>query len=118
MASSQAPSVSVESPDDWEGFPLPNVISGDPDGRVHWLRQEGNGDGILLTGMFSAQESVFPYEFIGDESLHLLEGAVTVELEGKGNVELAAGDIASFPKGARSVWHVRAPMKKFFVISG
>jgi len=32
-------------------------------------------------------------------------------------VELKAGDIASFPKGTRSVWTFSEPFKKFTVIS-
>jgi hypothetical protein len=110
--------VSGVSPSEWEPFPFAEVHEGDPDGRVHWLRQESGGDGILLTGIFTAQPCKVPYEFIGDESFHLMEGEITVAVEGGDTVDLGPGDIASFPKGARSAWHIKSPMKKFFVISG
>jgi uncharacterized cupin superfamily protein len=110
--------VSGISPGDWEPFPFEDIQEGEPDGKVHWLRQGSGGDGVLLTGMFTAQPCKVGYEFIGDESLHLMEGEITVEVEGGDQVELQPGDIASFPKGARSVWTIKSPMKKFFVISG
>jgi uncharacterized cupin superfamily protein len=110
--------VSEISPDNWEPFPFEEIHEGDPDGKVHWLRQGSGGDGLLLTGMFTAQPCKVGYEFIGDESLHLMEGEVSVAVEGGDQVDLSPGDIASFPKGARSIWTIKSPMKKFFVISG
>jgi hypothetical protein len=110
--------VSDVVPGEWEPFPFEEVYEGEPDGKVHWLRQGSGGDGLLLTGMFTGQPCKVPYEFIGDESFHLMEGEVTIEVEGGDTVDLTPGDIASFPKGARSVWTIKSPMKKFFVISG
>jgi uncharacterized cupin superfamily protein len=101
----------------WEPFPL-DAVEGEPNGQVNWLRQDTAGDGMLLTGMFTCNPAKVDYTFVGDESLHLMEGRITVEMEGGETVELKPGDVASFPKGARSVWHIHEPMKKFFVISG
>lgn len=114
----QSAHVSTDAPQDaWEPFPL-DAIEGEPNGQVNWLRQTTSGDGMLLTGMFTCDPAKIDYTFVGDESLHLLEGTITVEMEDGETVELQPGDTVSFAKGAKSVWHIHEPMKKFFVISG
>jgi uncharacterized cupin superfamily protein len=61
----------------------------------------------------------FDYIFPGDESFVLVSGAVRIELQDSGEtVHLEAGDVASFPKGTRSVWTVVKPLVKFTVVSG
>jgi uncharacterized cupin superfamily protein len=117
MATTEKSAVTTDNPSDYEDFPL-EVIEGDPQGKVHWLRTSTGGDGQLLTGMFTAQPSKVKYTFIGDESLHLMEGRVTVEMEDGEQFTVSAGEVAAFPKGANSVWTIHEPMKKFFVISG
>lgn len=94
------------------------VVSGDPDAGVAWLRTTPAGDGVLFTGMFRAEPSVFRYTFAGDESFHLLSGDVEIALDGGATVRLTDGAVASFPKGAASTWTIRRRLTKFFVISG
>jgi len=118
MSTATEVAVSTSSANDYVEFPFEVIHEGSPQAKVHWLRSSTHGEGQLLTGTFTAQPCSVGYEFIGDESLHLLEGRVTVEMEGGETVSLGPGDIASFPKGAKSVWHIHEPMKKFFVISG
>jgi uncharacterized cupin superfamily protein len=61
----------------------------------------------------------FDYTFPGDESFLLVSGAVRIELTDSGEaVHLEGGDVASFPKGTRSVWTVVKPLVKFTVVSG
>jgi len=94
------------------------VLSGDPAARVAWLRTTSGGEGVLYTGMFTAQPSMFRYSFAGDESMLVLEGDLDVAVDGGATLTFRAGDTASFPKGVRSTWTLRAPLRKFFVISG
>ena len=94
------------------------VVSGDPDARVAWLRTSPAGEGVLFTGMFQANQSVFRYTFAGDESFYLLSGDVDIVLDGGETVRLTDGAVASFPKGAASTWTIHRPLTKFFVISG
>lgn len=100
----------------YDGFDA--VLAGDPAGAVAWLRTASGGDGVLYAGMFTVAPSTFRYAFAGDETVHVLEGDVEISLDGGPSVRLRPGDIASFPKGARSTWTVVAALKKFFVISG
>ena len=94
------------------------VLDGDPAAQVAWLRTTSDGAGVLYAGMFTAAPSRFRYTFAGDESLHVLDGDVEIELDGGPAVRLGPGEIASFPKGASSTWTVHRPLRKFFVISG
>jgi uncharacterized cupin superfamily protein len=91
---------------------------GRPFGQVHWLRTQPAGDGVLFTGLWKHEPATFRYVFPGDETFHLLEGRVRIEVDGMPPVELRPGDIVSFPKGSSSTWTIHEEMKKFFVISG
>ena len=98
----------------WEPF----LVEGRPFGHVHWLRTTSAGAGQLFTGLWRHPAGAFDYQFPGDETFHMLEGRVRITLDDGAVVELCAGDVVSFPKGAKSHWSILEPMKKFFVISG
>lgn len=117
MSVTQSHFRSIADSDDYVPYEL-ETISGEPSGAVHWLRDQSGGDGVLFAGMFRADPSTFAYEFAGDETFHLIDGEIEVQLESGEQVALSAGDIASFPKGTKSTWTVNTPMRKFFVISG
>ena len=96
----------------------PFLVEGRPFGEVHWLRNGGSGNGLLLTGLWKHPPGMFDYTFPADETLHVLEGRVRIRLSGDNEVELQPGDLASFAKGTPSTWTILEPLKKFFVISG
>ena len=96
----------------------PFVHEGKPFGEVHWLRTESGGVGVLYAGLWSHDPATFRYVFPGDETFHLLEGRVRIQVDGLPAVDLEPGDIVSFTKGQASTWTISARMKKFFVISG
>jgi uncharacterized cupin superfamily protein len=96
----------------------PFMHEGQQLGEVHWLRTESGGDGVLFTGLWTHAPGEIPYVFPGDETMHVLEGEVTIDVEDGETVTLRPGDIASFAKGQSSQWTITQPFKKFFVISG
>jgi uncharacterized cupin superfamily protein len=96
----------------------PFVHEGEQMGEVHWLRVGSGGDGVLYTGLWTHEPGELPYVFPGDETFHVLEGEVTIQVEDGDSVTLRPGDIASFTKGQVSTWRIAKPFKKFFVISG
>ncbi len=60
----------------------------------------------------------FAYEFKQNETIHVLEGGVVIDVESGPVLELAGGDIASFAAGSRAVWRIsRTPFKELFVLS-
>jgi uncharacterized cupin superfamily protein len=114
MATVKTIPVSNVAATDYEAF----MVEGEPVGQVHWLRTESGGEGQLYAGLWTCEPRAIPYTFPGDETFQVLEGEVRIELEGGEAVDLGPGDLASFPKGQESRWTIKAPFKKFFVISG
>ena len=97
----------------------PFELDGKPFGTVRWLRTESGGEGMLLAGFWKYDVVAdLPYFFSGDETVHVLEGEVTVDIEGGDAVTLRPGDVASFTKGQTATWRIKRPFKKFFVVSG
>jgi uncharacterized cupin superfamily protein len=96
----------------------PFVVEGQQFGDVHWLRKDSSGSGMLLTGLWEHGPATFEYVFPADETFHLLEGRVRIEVEGLAPLELTPGDIVSFRKGQASTWTIEERIRKFFVISG
>jgi hypothetical protein len=109
---------SIDNPSEFEPFPLPEVSEGEPDAQVHWLRKEGTDGTTLMVGVFTANPSRFGYAFETDETIHILDGRVRIELDSGDVVELQPGDIASFPKGEHATWEILEPFREFFVLSG
>jgi hypothetical protein len=102
---------------DFESFALPNedVLKGEPNARVHWLRPEGHGSQVA--GVFRCDPAVFRYAWEVDETIHVLEGRVRIEVDGGATLELGVGDIASFSAGDRGAWHVLDPFCELFVLT-
>jgi uncharacterized cupin superfamily protein len=100
--------------EDYEPVDLGPIREGEPNARIHWLRSDE--DGGFMTGMFRCDPAVFEYAFEADEAIHVIEGEVSVQV-GDETAELGPGGIASFRKGTRSVWTVKAPLKEFFVLA-
>jgi uncharacterized cupin superfamily protein len=102
--------------DGFEPYPLDpaDIIEGEPNSRVHWLRQDDSG---LLTGVFAADPVKTRYAWPQDETIHVLEGEVRIEFDDGDALELGPGDVASFKKGDTAIWHIKSPFREFFVLS-
>ena len=88
-------------------------------GEAEWLRRRADGGWSHTAMLWRCDPMTFDYVFPGDESFLVVSGAVRIELEdGDETVELRAGEVASFPKGTRSVWTIEEPLVKFTVVSG
>lgn len=77
---------------------------------------------MLTAGLFKAAPKGGPakirYAFEGDETVYIVDGAVTIEVANGETIHLEAGDMASFPKGEVSTWTVEEPFQEVFVLSG
>ena len=100
----------------WGPMDLGDVIVGE----VHLLRAD-DGDLPYAAGLWRVTGDLpapFAYDFGQDETIHVLEGEVVIEMADGPVLELAAGDIASFAAGSSAVWRVtRAPFRELFVLS-
>ncbi|KAI8477458.1 MAG: hypothetical protein J3K34DRAFT_364453 [Monoraphidium minutum] len=59
----------------------------------------------------------FPWSYDSNETWgcgYVLEGRVLVTPDGGEPVEIAAGDMATFPAGMSCVWDVKQPVRKHY----
>ena len=64
--------------------------------------------------VWSAERSVFDWEYDTSETCYILEGEVEVKTEDGEVVEFGPGDLVSFPSGLKCVWDVRRPVRKHY----
>jgi uncharacterized cupin superfamily protein len=117
VAEGAGPFVSNVEAEIWEPFELGD---GRVIGEVHFVRAEE--DGSFYAGLWrmpgGGLPEPFDYEIAMDETIHVLEGAVQIQVVDGPAVDLAAGDIASFRAGTSTRWTLRAvPFKELFVLS-
>ncbi|HQR79317.1 MAG TPA: cupin domain-containing protein [Actinomycetota bacterium] len=48
----------------------------------------------------------------------VLRGRARIEVEGQAPLDVGPGDVVELAAGARTVWHVREPLRKFWVMPG
>lgn len=86
-------------------------------GETIWLckREGSNGEKMLRSGLWRTGPCDFQFRFPGDETVHILDGSVTIETE-DGVFELETGAIAWFPQGLRSRWIVPERLLEFFTV--
>lgn len=94
-------------------FPVPAewVIEGEPQGSavILWKSE----DGKQCMGIWECTPGLFNWTHT-DETATIVKGRVTVSLDGGKTLELAAGDVAFFPEGTTSQWHVHETVRKSF----
>ena len=91
------------------------IKEGNPVARGTVLTQ--SDDKRVSSGLWSCEPGKFEWTFGWDEFVHLLEGEVEITEDGTDNtVTLGPGDMAHFPLGMKTHWHVKQAVRKFFVI--
>jgi uncharacterized cupin superfamily protein len=51
------------------------------------------------------------------ETIHVLEGQVSIEIVGGPTLMLKPGDLASLPAGIETIWHITPPFKEHWVLA-
>jgi uncharacterized cupin superfamily protein len=102
---------------EWEPF---EVGDGRVIGEAHFVRADE--DGSFYAGLWRMPGGEVPepfeYEIAMNETIHVLEGSVQIEVTGGPTVELKAGDIVSFRAGTSTRWTMReVPFRELFVLS-
>ena len=94
--------------------PIPEswVEEGKPVATTQFLTE--SGDGGLVTGVWHCTAGRFRWIFNCDEVIHVLDGGVEVEHEGK-VMQLGPGSVVFFPVGAQTRWTVKEHVRKLFV---
>jgi uncharacterized cupin superfamily protein len=105
-ATGEAELVPVPIPSDW-------IIEGTPQVRSRRLATAPDGAAAVIVWACSAGR--FHWHYPVDEFLHVMSGEVFVTDE-KGDVRrLGPGDMAFFPAGGQSIWHVPHEVKKLAI---
>jgi uncharacterized cupin superfamily protein len=94
---------------EWE--PDPEV----PGSEMHELVHAG-GVWAGLT-RFTAVEGPTPWTLSQRETIHVLEGEVTIEIVDGPALTLKPGDLASLPAGLATIWHITPPFTELWVLA-
>lgn len=91
-------------------------------GTVQWVRRPGEGDRSELSAGYwfiTPEQTPGPMDITAhaDETIHIIEGHITVAVENGPTLELRAGSSASLNRGTRATWTVVEPTVEFFVYS-
>ncbi len=86
------------------------VIEGNPVARSR--RLAASPDTTSSTMVWTCTPGKFHWYYTVDETLYILEGEVFVTNEKDEVRRLGPGDIAFFPAGSHSVWHVTKDLRK------
>lgn len=91
-------------------------------GKVQWVRRPGDGERPALSAGFwhvTTEEAPEPFDLLihADETIHIIEGHLRIEVEGGQGFDLRPGSAASFNKGAKTRWTVVEDTTEFFVYS-
>ena len=103
----------AHDPEKYEPFEL---------GQVQWVRRPGEGDRPALSAGFwhvTTQEAPEPFDLVihADETIHIIEGHLHIELENGESFDLRPGSAASFNLGAKTKWTVVEDTTELFVYS-
>jgi uncharacterized protein len=86
------------------------VIDGTPQVRSKHVARSADGASSVMVWSSTAGRFIWCYKV--DEMLHVISGEVFVTDENGAVRRLGPGDMAFFPAGARSVWHVPREVRK------
>ncbi len=102
---SQAELASWSLPPDW-------ILEGTPDARGAVISR--SDDSRIIRGVWECTPGTFNWVFSYDETLVVVSGRATVELDTGERVELAPGVMAFFGRGHDSKWTVHETLRKGF----
>lgn len=113
-----APSGFVLAPDtrsDWRAAPIePSWIrAGTPEAA--YIPLAGGADGWSTVTLWSCTEGSFSWQFVWEETVHILEGEVDVVLPSGETHKLVEGSVAFFPAQSTAVWTVVRPVRKLAI---
>ena len=90
-----------------------DVIDGTPVARSTCLTS--SADGLVSTHLWDCTAGRFHWTFGVDEIVHILDGEVHVTDDAGATAILQTGDVAHFPLGSHTIWHVPEYVRKLAV---
>lgn len=89
------------------------VIEGEPKARSRRLAESADGASSVMA--WSCTAGRFNWHYTVDETVHIISGEVFVTDHDGETRRLRPGDMAFFPAGSRSIWHVPVEVRKLAV---
>jgi uncharacterized cupin superfamily protein len=89
------------------------ILDGSPRARAATLSR--SPDGTAVTVAWECTAGTFRWRFIDDETVHIVDGGVTVHWNGDVH-HLGPGDVAYFPAGTVATWIVQDYVSKIAFI--
>ncbi len=90
------------------------VVAGQPRARAKTWAQ--SADGSACSWLWDCTAGTFRWWFAMDETVHIVEGSVTVLVDGQEPLLLTTGDAAYFPAGRWSTWTIDDYVRKHAVL--
>ena len=99
---------------DLDSWPLPEewVLEGHPSPSGTVLSR--SDDSRIIRGVWECTPGKFTWSFSYDETLVVVDGRATVELDTGETVDLAPGVMAFFGRGHEATWTVHETLRKGF----
>jgi uncharacterized protein len=89
------------------------IVDGTPQARARELARSADGTSVVIA--WSCTAGRFNWHYGVDEMVHVISGEVFVTDDGGVERRLGPGDMAFFPAGSRSLWHVPVAVRKLAV---
>jgi uncharacterized protein len=89
------------------------IVEGKPEARAKELARSGDGTSVVVA--WSCTAGRFHWHYSVDETVHIISGEVFVTDEDGLERRLGPGDMAFFPAGSSSMWHVPSRVRKLAV---
>lgn len=89
------------------------IISGAPEARCAVLAT--SADGLATSIVWECSAGSFNWHYDFDETVHFIEGSVTIKDAHGQTQHLGAGDIVVFPAGSHAIWNVHSRIRKVAV---
>jgi hypothetical protein len=86
------------------------ILEGDPVARIEHL--SSSDDGTASTYFWDCTAGRFNWFYSFDETLHILEGGMTIKEPSGRSYEVTAGDTIFFPAGSSAEWTVNHYVRK------
>lgn len=74
----------------------------------------------LEAGLTRFDTSPAPLQYTPEkrETFIILEGRARIDIAGGATLDLGTGGVGSLPAGTECTWHITAPFREFWVLSG
>jgi uncharacterized cupin superfamily protein len=98
-----------------EPAPIPTdwILAGTPEARSRQLARSQDGASSVMA--WSCTAGRFNWQYMVDETVHIISGEVFITNEKGEECRLGPGDMAFFPAGSRSTWRVPVAVRKLAV---